>query len=45
LAFNEANGDITAVDRQLLLYRKYCTVHWPWVDLINEIDANDIAYK
>lgn len=45
LAFNEVTGDISAVDRQLLLYRKYCTVHWPWVDLINEVDGNDIAYK
>jgi hypothetical protein len=45
LAFNEASGDITAVDRQLLLYRRYSTVNWPWVELINEIEATDIAYK
>jgi hypothetical protein len=41
LAFNEATGDITAVDRQLLLYRKYCTVHWPWEELINELEIRD----
>lgn len=36
LAYNEATGEITVVDRQLLLYRKYSTVKWPWEDLIAE---------
>ncbi|KPV56020.1 hypothetical protein QJ48_29800 [Paenibacillus sp. A3] len=39
IAFNEANDDITAVDRQLLFYRKYLTVKWPWEDLIKEAEA------
>jgi hypothetical protein len=38
LAYNEASGDVTAVDRQLLLYRQYCTVNWPWEDLIREAE-------
>lgn len=33
IAFNEANEDITAVDRQLLFYRKYLTVKWPCIML------------
>jgi hypothetical protein len=36
LAYNEAEAEISVVDRQLLLYRKYCTVKWPWEDLIAE---------
>lgn len=35
-AYNEAEAEISVVDRQLLLYRKYCTVKWPWEDLIAE---------
>ena len=36
LAYNTVVGEITVVDRQLLLYRRYCTVKWPWEDLIAE---------
>jgi hypothetical protein len=36
LSYNESSRDITVVDRQLLLYRKYSTVRWPWEDLIGE---------
>lgn len=37
VAYNEADGEVTVVDRQLLLYRQFCTVSWPWEDLIDEI--------
>jgi hypothetical protein len=36
LAYNDANREVSVVDRQLLLYRKYSTVAWPWEDLIRE---------
>jgi hypothetical protein len=36
LAYNEANREVSVVDRQILLYRKYATVAWPWDDLIRE---------
>lgn len=39
LAYNEANREVSAVDRQLLLYRKYSTVQWPWEELIREASA------
>ncbi|WP_268627144.1 hypothetical protein [Paenibacillus alvei] len=39
LAFNEANEEITAVDRQLLFYRKYLTVRWPWEEIIQEAES------
>jgi DNA-binding CsgD family transcriptional regulator len=38
LSYNDSNGDVTVVDRQLLLYRKYTTVRWPWEDLIQEAE-------
>jgi len=41
LAYNEATGEMSVVDRQLLLYRKYATVKWPWEDLIAEAERND----
>ncbi|WP_005224096.1 hypothetical protein [Marichromatium purpuratum] len=37
VAYNEADGEVTVVDRQLLLYRKFSTVRWPWEDLIGEV--------
>jgi len=37
LAYNEGSEEITIVDRQLLLYRRFCTVKWPWEDLIAEV--------
>ena len=36
LAYNEANREVSVVDRQLLLYRKYSTVTWPWQELIKQ---------
>jgi hypothetical protein len=41
IAYNEAEGEISVVDRQLLLYRKYCTVKWPWEELIAEAKSNN----
>jgi hypothetical protein len=40
LAYNEANREVSVVDRQLLLYRKYSTVSWPWEELIAENDGD-----
>lgn len=39
LGYSPASEEVTIVDRQLLLYRKYATVKWPWEDLIREADA------
>lgn len=36
LAYNESSKEISVVDRQLLLYRKYSTVAWPWEELIRD---------
>ena len=40
LAYNEANREVSVVDRQLLLYRKYSTVTWPWQELIEQNGAD-----
>jgi hypothetical protein len=37
LAYNEVNRTVSVVDPQLLLYRRYSTVKWPWEDLIKEL--------
>jgi hypothetical protein len=33
------------VDHQLLLYRRFATVRWPWEDMIAEADASDVRYS
>jgi hypothetical protein len=41
LVYNERDQEVTVVDRQLLLYRRYATVKWPWEDLIREAEEAD----
>ncbi len=41
LAYNQRDQEVTVVDRQLLLYRQYATVKWPWEDLIREAEEPD----
>jgi hypothetical protein len=38
LSYDQRDREVTVVDRQLLLYRQYATVKWPWEDLIREAD-------
>ncbi|UED74908.1 hypothetical protein [Brevibacillus sp. DP1.3A] len=38
IAFNDSNDEITAVDRQLLFYRRHLSVKWPWEALLSEMD-------
>ncbi|MDD5760428.1 MAG: hypothetical protein PHI06_15285, partial [Desulfobulbaceae bacterium] len=39
IGYSPATEELTVVDRQLLLYRRFATVKWPWEDLILEADA------
>lgn len=42
LAYDSQHDLITVVDRQLLLYRRFATVTWPWEEIIAEAgDAED----
>ncbi|CAJ1880329.1 hypothetical protein CKOHBEJN_02093 [Aeromonas hydrophila] len=38
ITYNSATEEISVVDRQLLLYRRFSTVKWPWEDLIAEAE-------
>lgn len=39
IAYDSDHDEISVVDRQLLFYRKFLTVNWPWEDLIREQEA------
>jgi hypothetical protein len=41
LVLSYADEHVRVVDRELLLYRQYQTVHWPWEDLINDAETNE----
>lgn len=43
LSYNPDKG-ISVVDRQLLLYRKFATVNWPWESIITQVEPTD-AYQ
>jgi len=43
LSYNQRDQEVTVVDRQLLLYRKYATVKWPWEDLVREIEEKRVG--
>ena len=36
---------VAVVDKQILLYRTFATVHWPWEDLIESSDLNETGYE
>lgn len=44
LAYDGQNEKISLVDRQLLLYRRFATVKWPWEDLIAEVNMEAMAF-
>jgi hypothetical protein len=44
VAYDEPGEKITIVDRQLLLYRKFATVKWPWEELIEEVSGERDAF-
>lgn len=44
LAYDEQDEKVSVVDRQLLLYRRYATVKWPWEELIMEVSEDGEAY-
>ena len=44
LSYNASQREVTIVDRQLLLYRRFSTVRWPWEDLISGAEADGERY-
>lgn len=45
LAYDGQNEKISLVDRQLLLYRRFATVKWPWEELIAEMSSGADAFS
>lgn len=45
LAYDPTDEKVSAVDKQVLLYRRFATVKWPWEDLINEVPDQDDRYQ
>lgn len=43
VTFVEQSDSVATVDRSVLFYRKYCTVKWPWQDIIAASDDDDVA--
>lgn len=41
ISYNPSVSEVSIVDKQLLLYRKYATVRWPWEDMINECSSDE----
>jgi len=39
IGYSPASEEISIVDRQLLLYRRFAAVKWPWEGLIQEAGA------
>jgi hypothetical protein len=39
ISYDESIDAIFVVDRQLLFYRKYHTMCWPWEDMVEEAEA------
>lgn len=40
LSYNEGTKEIIIVDRQLLFYRKYRNIEWPWENMIVELETS-----
>lgn len=41
LIFSYSNNAVFVVDKQILLYRRYATIKWPWEEMISEAGASD----
>lgn len=44
LAYDSQGEMLSVVDKQLLLYRRFATVRWPWEDLIQEVTDSAGAF-
>ena len=44
LAYDPQEEMLSVVDKQLLLYRRFATVKWPWEELIEEVSSQENAF-
>ena len=45
VTYDEGREEVFVVDRQLLLYRKFTTMQWPWDGLVKELGDSENAYS
>ncbi|CAA7619269.1 hypothetical protein [Magnetospirillum sp. UT-4] len=45
LAYDPQDEKVNVVDKQLLLYRRFATIKWPWEDLITECGNDESVYE
>lgn len=45
VSYDEGQEEVSVVDLQLLLYRKFSTVTWPWEDIVSEVGGRDDAFE
>lgn len=43
VTFVEQSNSVAVVDRSVLFYRKYCTVEWPWKEIVDEGEEDELA--
>ena len=44
-SYNDHSGLVTIVDKQLLFYRKFSTLKWPWEEMIQEADTSNTGFE
>lgn len=44
IAYDHQDEKMSVVDKQLLLYRRFATVKWPWEELIEEVGSKEEDY-
>ncbi len=45
ISYDENKDEVSIVDKQLFLYRKYATVGWPWEKIIEDVASDDSRYS
>ncbi|CTP93189.1 hypothetical protein [Xanthomonas graminis] len=45
VSYDSQGEMVSVVDRQLLLYRRFATVRWPWEELIEEVSGKEFAFE
>mgnify|MGYP000532878565 CR=1 FL=1 len=41
LSYDDTKDEVTVVDKQLFLYRKYATVQWPWEKILEDVNSEE----
>jgi hypothetical protein len=45
ITYDQHQEEVFVVDKQLLLYRKYATVKWPWENIIERVNEAQGGYE